>query len=171
MADMTPRNPYPYFAALFAPLLALLLLAAPAHAAEILVKAIDTTHADANEDRRGCYKRGMPVVIKPDGHEWGSAERLPKFVVLKIPGVSVATVTKYIFPEVIDGSVPPMNYRRRLWQIRWADLPLAARNKLASDGELTIKVGAYAGAYDYTWAQIKGYFRNLKTGLDETADL
>jgi len=38
-------------------------------------------------------------------------------------------------------------------------------------GGLTIKAGDYAGDYDYTWTQIKAYFRNLKTGLDETGDL
>jgi hypothetical protein len=36
---------------------------------------------------------------------------------------------------------------------------------------LTIKVGTYAGTYDYTWTQVKGYFRNQQTGLDETAEI
>ncbi len=142
--------------------------------AEILIKAVNATHADPDKDRRGCYKRGMPVVVMPDGHSWGAQEGLPKFVVLKVPGVSVEAVNKYINPEHEDtpdenGTYPI--YRRRLWQIRWAALPLAARNKLASDGELTIKVGAYSGEYDYTWTQVRQYFRNLKTGLDETGDL
>jgi hypothetical protein len=142
--------------------------------AEILVKAIDATHADATKDRRGCYKRGMAVVVMPDGHGWGAEERLPKFVVIKIPGVSVATVLKYIQPHTeetpnADGFYMP--YRRRLWQIQWGDLPAAARKKLASNGELTIKVGDYAGTYDYTWKQIRAYFKNLKTKLAETGDL
>lgn len=142
--------------------------------AEILVKAINATHSDTDKDRRGCYKRGMPVLIMPDGHSWGGEERLPKFVVIKIPGISVETVSKYVQPQNED--TPDADgiyrvYRRRLWQIRWADLPAAARNKLATDGELTIKAGTYAGNYDYTWKQIRGYFRNLKTGLDETGDI
>ena len=141
--------------------------------AEILIKAIDHTHPDPDIDRRGAYKRGMPVVVFEDGHSWGSEECLPKFVLIKIPEVSAATVKKYIEPELgdvpdADGSFPI--YRRRLWIIRWADLPAGAKLKLA-DGLLIIKAGSYAGAYDYTWTQIKTYFRNMKTGLDETGDL
>ena len=144
--------------------------------AEIIVKAVDATHADPVKDRRGCYKCGYPVAVYPDGTRWGAEERLPKFVTIKIPGVSMdhPTLLKYVQSQLADtpdasGQYPV--YRRRLWQIRWADLPLAARNKLASTGELVIKVGTYAGAYDYTWTQIKAYFRNLRTGLDETEDL
>jgi hypothetical protein len=224
---------------------------------EIIVKAVDVTHSDPVKDRRGCYKRGYPVAVYPDGTRWGNEERLPKFVIIKIPGVPVdhPLVQKYIgqheeprqqtlkwnklewekrqgtgeyypflsvptvlgessevktitirivnwlkqsavgdyFPFYteptilsiegdnyqIQGTVVSVDLQgdvmtvitRRLWKIRFADLPLAARNKLASSGELVIKVGTYAGTYDYTWTQVKGYFRNLKTGLDETVDL
>ena len=142
--------------------------------AQILIKAIDATHPDATKDRRGCYKRGMPVVVMPDTHTWGREEGLPTFVVIKIPGVPVEKVRKYIEPQLEDTTdeqgVYPI-YRRRLWKIRVADLPLAARNKLANDGELTIKAGTYSGSYDYTWNQVKTYFRNLKTNLDETEDI
>jgi hypothetical protein len=142
--------------------------------AEILIKAIDHIHPDSVKDRRGAYKRGMPVVVMQDGHEWGLEERLPKFIVLKIPGVAVDTVEKYIVQQLDDTpdekGVYPV-YRRRLWQIQWNDLPAGAKAKLLADGELTIKVGDYAGEFDYTWSQIKTYFKNLKTGLAETADL
>lgn len=140
---------------------------------EIIVKAVSVTHSDPDKDRRGCYKRGYPVAVYPDGTKWGNEERLPKFVIIKIPGVPVdnAIVQKYTQMEYEDtpnedGTYPV--YRRRLWTIRWANLPAAARNRLANDGELIIKVGSYSGTYDYTWNQVKSYFRNQKTGLDET---
>jgi hypothetical protein len=143
---------------------------------EIIVKAIDATHPDPVKDQRGCYKRGYPVAVYPDGTKWGKEERLPKFVIIKFPGVPVdnAIVQKYIQPEL--GDTPDINgiypvVRRRLWKIRFDDLPLIARNKLATNGELTIKVGTYAGTYDYTWTQVKNFFRNQKTGLDETAEI
>jgi hypothetical protein len=141
---------------------------------EILVKAIDYIHPDSNIDRQGAYKRGFPVVVMPDGWVWGTEERLPKFVVIKIPGVPISKVLKYILPEmsdILDLEGNQFTYRRRRWQIRWVDLPLAARTKLANIGVLTIKAGGYAGGYDYTWSQIKAYFRDLKTGQNETADL
>lgn len=146
--------------------------------AEILIKAVDAINTDPEQDRRGSYKRGMPIVVMPDGHLWGDEECMPKFAVLKIPGVSVDAVQKYVQTHQIqngvkqDGLTPRIEiYRRRLWQLRWVDLPAAARNKLISTGVLTIKAGAYNGTYDYTWAQVKQYFRNLDTGLDETGDL
>lgn len=138
--------------------------------AEILIKAIDAIHTDAVKDRRGCYKRGMPVVVMPDGHIWGLEERLPKFIVIKIPLVSVDRVLKYIgeWRDIDNRTV----LQRRRWRIRWADLPLAARNKLQSTGELTIKAtNAYTGAFDYTWVQIRDYFRNDETLANETGVL
>jgi hypothetical protein len=71
-----------------------------------------------------------------------------------------------------DGLTPHMvTYRRRNWIIRWADLPAAARTKLTNTGVLTIKAGTYSGTADYTWAQVRNYFRNQETGLDETGAL
>lgn len=57
--------------------------------AEILVKAQDATHANSDKDRRGCYKRGDPVVVKPDGWEWGKLEGPPGFVVIRVLNLSV----------------------------------------------------------------------------------
>lgn len=142
--------------------------------AQILVKAIDATHPDATKDRRGCYKRGMPVVVMPDSHTWGRLEGLPKFVIIKLPGVSVERVLKYVFPEreataAEDGTYPI--YRRRLWKFRFDDMPAAALRKLRDTGELIIKVRDYAGDYDYTWTQVRNYIRNLKTNEDESGNL
>ena len=142
--------------------------------AQILVKAIDATHADPVKDRRGCYKRGMPVVVMPDTHTWGLDERPPKFVVLKLPGVPVEKVKKYIEPEREDTADADGRYQvflRRLWKFRFDDMPAAALKKLRDKGELTIKVGDYADKYDYTWTQVRSYLRNLKTNTDETASL
>jgi len=152
----------------------ILLLATQAQACELLVRAKNNTNADPEEDRRGCYKRGMVVLIMPDGHQWGNGERLPGFVVIKIPEISVAKAQKYIAEQYqgVDADGVPIRYRRRLWQVRWDDLPAAAKTRLANDGELVIKAtDAYSGSFDYTWTQVKSFFRNLETNLDETADL
>ncbi len=142
--------------------------------AQILVMAIDKTHADPTKDRRGCYKRGYPVVVMPDSHTWGREECPPTFVLIKIPGASVDKVRKYLEPERegtanADGIYPV--YRRRLWKFRFDDMPAAALKKLRDKGELTIKVGDYAGDYDYTWRQVRNYLRNLKTNEDKSGTL
>lgn len=137
--------------------------------AEILIRAKNNAHPDSTKDRRGSYKKGYPVVIMDDGHEWGNEETLPGFVILKIPKIPKAKVQKYIEPE-LDGNEDI--YRRREWQIRWADLPQGAKDRLANDGELVIKAtAAYTGTYDYTWTQVKSFFRNLRTNQDETTEL
>ena len=137
--------------------------------AELLVAAQNhELPDDPDKDRRGCYKRGYVIVIMPDGHPWGTKECLPWSVVIKLPGVSVhnAILQKYVGRQFVGATGEA--YRRRRWQLRWADLPTAAKTRLQNDGELVIKVGTYSGSYDYTWTQVKGYFRDLQTGLDET---
>ena len=131
--------------------------------AEILIKAVDATHADPIKDQRGCYKRGMPVCVMPDGHTWGAAERLPAFVVLKLPGITVERVQAFLHPLVdAEGEV----VRRRLWQIAWADLPPAARTKILASGALTIGQGG-----DYTWSQFRNYLRRADTKAAAPATL
>ena len=58
--------------------------------AEFLIKAVDASHAVPETDR-GCWKLGHPVVVMDDGHVWGTAETLPMFVVLKVPGLDLVT--------------------------------------------------------------------------------
>ncbi len=136
--------------------------------AELLIKKTSVTHADPVKDLRGCYKRGMVVAVRPDGHHY-SATMLDKFAVIKVPHVAESKVLKYISPHTVDVAGEPTQIRRRLWVIRWADLPAAAKTKLRDNNGLTIKArDTYTGDYDYTWAQIKNYFRNQFTTTDET---
>lgn len=129
---------------------------------ELLIKA------SGNGTEPGHYKRGMVVVVMPDNHPWGKEERPPTFVWIKIPLISVDAATKYIEEWKSGDSLVD----RRIWRIRWADLPVAAQDLLRDTGQLTIKATtAYTGPYDYTWDQVKAYFRNYLTGLDEMADL
>jgi hypothetical protein len=59
--------------------------------AEILVRLVNGSCDDA----RANPLRGMPVVVQPDGHEWGKCEGPPEYVVVKIPGVSPDEVRGY----------------------------------------------------------------------------
>ena len=144
---------------------------------EILIFAKNNTHPDPEKDRRGCYKRGMPVVVFEDGHAWGReeskqvwiAEGKPaadwpgqgKFVILKIPGVPAAKAQELISHQVeddvgtplinFDGA--PIAWRRRRWQLLVDGIPLAVRNILASTGE-----------YTATIAQIRNYLKRIRDG-------
>lgn len=139
---------------------------------EILVFAGNNTHADPVKDRRGCWKRGYPVVVKEDGHEWGAEEGLPKFVVVKIPGVPAAKAQAFLEPQMVDDAGVPTYenfieaeprralFRRKVWRVKWADLPAGIRNTLQTTGEVTVTV-----------QQIRNYLRRIRddaqyTGLD-----
>ncbi len=122
--------------------------------AELLVKAIDATHPDPVKDKQGCYKRGDVVVAMPDGHKWGKEERLPKFVIVKIPDLSIASAQKYIQEEV-DGKGEPIT--RRLFQVEIDKTPLELRNELETKGEAMV-----------LWNNIKGFVKDKVTGAPET---
>jgi hypothetical protein len=51
--------------------------------AEFLIRNFDSTNPDPNADRAGCRKRGICDAVMPEGHSWGTAECLPKFVIIK----------------------------------------------------------------------------------------
>lgn len=138
--------------------------------AEILIKARDATHADPEKDRRGCYKRGMPVVVMPDGHVWGAAEVPPAFVVLRLPGISEERVRQFLAPDEVDDPASEVGsrliYRRRMWRVLVENLPAAARTRWLAQGSLTIGPDG-----DYTWSQFRAFLRNLRDGSFAPADL
>lgn len=63
--------------------------------AEFLIKAVDATHKNPIDHWQGCYKKGDPVTVQRDGHTWGREECLPKFIVLKVPSMSIKSGRKY----------------------------------------------------------------------------
>jgi hypothetical protein len=67
--------------------------------ARLLVKAVDYTHPDPDEDRRGSFKRGDVVAVMPDGHVWGEKEVPPLFEQVDVPGVSVSDLGYLTAPE------------------------------------------------------------------------
>ena len=148
---------------------------------EILIFAKNNTNPDPEKDRRGCYKRGMPVVVFEDGHVWGREESKQvwitegkpaadwpgqgKFVILKIPGVLAAKAQELISHQVEDDAGTPLfdpngipiAFRRRRWQLLVDSIPLAVRNTLASTGEYTATV-----------AQIRSYLKRIRDAAQFT---
>lgn len=59
---------------------------------EILVRAVDGISIDPASNPL----RGMPVVVMPDGHAWGSGERLPEYIIIKLPSVPVSDIKQYV---------------------------------------------------------------------------
>ena len=89
-------------------LLLLFLIAPQVQSVEILVKAQkfwqrskaipEGTLQDSISYLRDMWHqthRGEIIVIKPNGWEWGRKERPPEYIVVKVPGVTVAQAIKY----------------------------------------------------------------------------
>jgi hypothetical protein len=107
--------------------------------AEFLIKAIDATHSDPIKDKSGSYKRGDVVVVMPDGWPWGRLEGPPKFVIVKIPGMSVEAAQKYIDSEK-DISIPenPRTLTRRKYKFHIDDITLEVKSELDSKGTVVM---------------------------------
>jgi hypothetical protein len=150
--------------------------------AELLIKAIDATHSDPATDKRGCYKTGMIVEIRPDGCLYGASEGLPKFFIVKIPLVPVnhpLLIRLTNHQKQQDGFLPNsatvpnwLILRRRKCWLQYGNIPVGAQNKLATTGQLIIKASPnYNGPYDYTWTQVKNYFWDDDLQANITDDL
>lgn len=128
--------------------------------AELLIKAVDATHADPEKDVRGCYKRGDIVLAMPDGHEWGAKEGLPTFVIVKVPGLNHTKVQAYLdsaydYDAELDDAVPVV---RRKFRIRVDEIPNAIKRELRDTGSVTVP-----------WTTLRNYLRNKLTDSDETS--
>lgn len=109
------------------------------------------------------YRRGDPIIAMPDGWSWGREEGLPKFVVLKIPGLSVAKARERLAPLFEDAqpgdpefnAPDPKDRRilraRRRWAVFIDELPRSVINEFRDTGE-----------YTATPAQVRNYIRGLR---------
>ena len=145
-------------------LIALALLPSCA-ACTLLIRGVDNG-AEGNH-----WKRGQVVAIYEDRPTYGSKEVPPEFYFIRLPGVPAAVAASKLLKDNIsaDGTI----VRRRVFRLRVADMPVAARNLMQTNGQLVIRVAAYWDnqsvftTWDYTWTQVKDYFRNDDSGLDE----
>lgn len=142
------------------------LLALPACACELLIKYSEATHPDPVEDMRGRAKRGMVVQIREDGATYGTRETLPRFALIKVPGVAAAEMAEYLAPEM-DGETI-VRYRR--WQFMTAGMPPAWLDKITSTGALTVRATLlYSGEeYDCLWDELRQHLYDHQTDTYET---
>jgi hypothetical protein len=99
--------------------------------AEVLIKL---EHAD-NPANPNAWGRCHPVCVKPDGWAWGSAERPPKFCVIRVTDMTVAQVEPYLDTDM--DSTDPLNPTQRAvrkWKFDIDDvtIPPVVRNRIAN---------------------------------------
>lgn len=121
--------------------------------AEILIRAIDNFHPDPEKDRAGSWKRGYPVVVRPDGHEWGIKECLPGFVLLKIPGTSVDAVRHYISSWDFDVDYEVVASNEQGYRVRVFGQNVSASGQAALTKEQIETWLTNHGATVHSWGQ------------------
>lgn len=145
---------------------------------EVIFRARPSHRTDPTELRISGKRRGRIEAVMPDGYVWGNLEGPPLFAIMKLPGVPVSAMEKYLEPVMEpdpdgepDGS--EMRVRRaRRWELRFSALPRPVHDRLAmSTGLIVRSPPHFTGAADFTWVQLKRFFRDLETGQDETRDL
>lgn len=94
-------------------LVLILLLAVSSWSAEMLVLAkthwmqtADTTGWSKEQklERQQSKTKGHVETVKPDKADWGKKECLPSYIIVKLPGVPVDSLKKYL-EETIDSTV------------------------------------------------------------------
>lgn len=74
--------------------------------AQLLIRAIDSTHKDPVKDQRGCWKAGDIVMIAEDDHVWGINECPPMFNIVKVPNMTRQDILKQTNPGFFAPSTP-----------------------------------------------------------------
>ncbi len=86
-------------------LLLILFLVPTSHSVEIAIRAkthwMDTVNTmgwsqNQLDEKARVTQKGSPILLRPDGFIWGSAEKLPDYIIIKLPGVSKSQVKKYV---------------------------------------------------------------------------
>jgi hypothetical protein len=90
---------------------------------ELLVRVVDKIGDDPYHDSK-CSKRGDVIVVMPDGHQWGRAELLDPFLVLRLPLVSSAAGESFLGREHdTDPTNPSLTLQRRAFRLDLDALP------------------------------------------------
>ena len=103
----------------------MLTLCNTAFCAEFLIQAKDSPSETG-------AKIGDIIVVRPDGHQWGNAEGLPDYLVVKVPAVDYEVVKRFEDVLMVDDGVDGQgNARKRLARLRKFNVPLAwMQNKI-----------------------------------------
>lgn len=108
--------------------------------AEVLIKL---ERAD-NPTDKNAWHRGHAVCVKPDGWQWGRAERLPKFCVIRITDMTPEQVEPYMATEesdlyLADGLTKnQIAIRKFFFDLDDVAIPLIVKNSIKNTGMVSV---------------------------------
>lgn len=117
--------------------------------AQVLFRLKDNVHADPDKDRRGSYKKGYPVSIKPDGWYEGNPNWAQS---------AYADKTKWFVVEVTDATVEELQHYAGSWRDSFDYEIVATR---PAQGEYDVRVfetnASASGANAITQAKVEAF--------------
>ncbi len=99
------------------------------------------------------WKRGDPIIVRPEGHRWGTQEdpAARKFFIVTITDKTAAQISSIVEEVPIDAQGNHLRLRTR--RLDSSVLPAAVLEQLLTTGRLSM-----------TFAQARAYIRNMRTG-------
>jgi hypothetical protein len=116
----------------------------------VLVRYVDKRRTIDDDDKceRAHTVKGDPIVVQPDGHEWGREEGLPTYVSLDMDGVPVKEIKKYTnveFSPILNEQGKRFIQKKRAYTIQLDELPLVIRDGLKRDGKAQVSLADIKG--------------------------
>jgi hypothetical protein len=88
--------------------------------AELLCKAVD-----AWGDSPERSMKGDVIVVRPDGWVWGREECPPRFVIIKVPDMTLEEAKKYEQPLMVDDGVDTEGHpKQKMAKVRKYAIPV-----------------------------------------------
>ena len=114
---------------------------------EILIRNFDSTNPDPGLDRAGCRKRGICDAVMPEGHSWGTAEGLPKFVIIKC-NLTDAELAAYegmrkVWRDVLDYEITATRPATGQYDVRIFETAAGVSSQNAITGAKATKIEGY----------------------------
>jgi hypothetical protein len=106
---------------------------------------IDALDEGKKKSRNARIEIGDIVVVRPDGWNWGKEERLPNYIVVKIPELSIEEAGKYenpLFSEPDENGISHI-LKKRKWQVPGIEEHINAKKdsiRLAKDLKFKEKI-------------------------------
>ncbi len=127
--------------------------------ASLLVMAKNNIHIDPVVDRRGCYKKGYVVVVKPDGYSPSRSEGLPTFILIHCPEVTEEQARNYMnsWEQTVDYTVNSSNLTNATYNIT------VFGDNLSQSGEAAITRSQVEGFLNKWNATVSSFATNSVT--------
>jgi len=109
--------------------------------AQFLIKAQEPWNNDSPEAPSERSRLGDIIVVRPDGHVWGSEECLPRFIVVKITNMSYEDAKHLEESLMVDDGLDEHGImKKKMAKVRKWQVPSKYMSDAIKDGNSVIEI-------------------------------